>query len=87
MAKLKLNHDKIRELMGKKGIRLSNLARKMGHSSQMAYYIIRRGGPKYAPDLASHLGCEIVDILTPGPNIILSQGYGLGINQITINHT
>ena len=53
--------------MAKKLMRSVDLARRMKKSPQMAYYIIHRGGMKYAALLAKIFKCERTDLLVSVP--------------------
>jgi hypothetical protein len=84
MGTLKLNHDKIKQLIQFKGITVSALGRKLGLSRQMAHYILKEGGPGYAPRLAEVLECEVNDLLLPEspPNLIMPKGFGILDNRV-----
>lgn len=68
--------------MKAKGIRIVSVAKSIGKSRQMAFYIINSGSPKYAPIIANIIGCQPFDILIPqGARFRLRTPEGFSIND------
>jgi orotate phosphoribosyltransferase-like protein len=84
MEKTILNHEFIRKLIRSRGITISDLARKMKVSRQMAHYIVYRGGPKYSYDLSRALSCRPEDLLTSWNALRLPEGFGLVDNRVRV---
>jgi len=68
MALVKLNHGLVGELLARKFIRPTDMAKKLGVSKQMGNYILHTGGLKYARKLAKILGCEVNSLLLNVPS-------------------
>jgi hypothetical protein len=84
MNKLKLNHTKILQIMEAKNIRVRDLVLKLDESRQFINYMIKKGGPGYAPILAKALECDQAEILTPNTinNVKLPKGLGMFGSQV-----
>jgi len=57
MAYVKLNHEKVNQMMRRKIWRPVDLAANLGISKQHVNYILKKGGLKYAPKLAELFDC------------------------------
>ena len=63
MAYIKLNHEKVRELMSQNLLRPIDLAKKIGKDRQTVNFILYYGGVKYADQLAKIFNCKRADLL------------------------
>ncbi len=63
MALIRLNHDKLLELMIDARLRPCEVAKRLGVSRQMMNYILYRGGTVYAGKLARIFRCAEADLL------------------------
>ena len=63
MARVKLNHLKLYELMGKTGTRPCDLAESFNMSRQLVHYILHHGSCKYATRLAKFFDCKEDELL------------------------
>ena len=70
MAEIKLNHQLVRSLMTELFMDNGDLAKRMKVSKQMASYIIRRGGRKYARPLAKVFHCDWQELLLTAHTIM-----------------
>jgi transcriptional regulator with XRE-family HTH domain len=64
MIKYRLNKRKIEKVMERRNLSLSDLARLIGWSRQLAHYAINKGGKAFAPKIAVALGIEPGEIIT-----------------------
>ena len=63
MSHIKLNHKRLKKEMFKAEMSSSRLAKRLNVSRQMASYIIRHGGRKYAKQLARIFRLQETDFL------------------------
>jgi hypothetical protein len=63
MALIKLNHEKIRDLMACTATRPADLAKSLEFSRQLTHYILHKGGRKHARAIADFFKCKEADLL------------------------
>ena len=80
MSYLRLNRDKVRYQMEVMGFTPAELARQLGESRQLTSYILKEGGPNYAPRLGEVLKCDPMDLIES--NIRLPKGFGISKGKI-----
>jgi DNA-binding Xre family transcriptional regulator len=77
MATIRLNHPLIQKKMAEKFIRPTDLAKKLGVSKQMVFFILNKGGYKYVDKLAAAFDCRVSELLIVWPEkpMKLPKGY------------
>ncbi len=64
---IRLNHKIVQQKMDEHLLRPIDLAGKLGVASQMANFILHKGGLQYAPELAKIFDCRVAELLITWP--------------------
>jgi len=80
MSHLRLNRDKIRYRMEVMGFTPAELARQLGESRQLTSYILKEGGPNYAPRLGEVLKCDPMDLVES--SVRCPKGFGISKGKV-----
>lgn len=80
MSYLRLKRDEILRQMKKMGFTPAELSRQLGESRQLTSYILKEGGPNYAPRLGEVLKCDPMELIES--SIRIPKGFGISKGKV-----